>query len=87
MVFERKADENINVTINLHRDEVPERFQLSRPLAELIGSEEEDRGGVLMGVWTYIKANNLMSEEDSRKIRCDAHLKAVCAPLSLVSMF
>ncbi|KAK8218859.1 SWI-SNF complex subunit, partial [Phyllosticta capitalensis] len=77
LVFERKADENINVTINLHRDEVPERFQLSRPLAELIGSEEEDRGGVLMGIWTYIKANNLMSEEDSRKIRCDAHLKAI----------
>ncbi|KAK8176083.1 SWI-SNF complex subunit [Phyllosticta citrichinensis] len=77
LVFERKADENINVTINLYRDEVPERFLLSRPLAELLGTEEEDRGGVLMGIWTYVKANNLQSEEDSRKIRCDAELKAI----------
>ncbi|KAK7509676.1 SWI-SNF complex subunit [Phyllosticta citriasiana] len=77
LVFERKADENINVTINLYRDEVPERFLLSRPLAELLGTEEEDRGGVLMGIWTYVKANNLQSEEDSRKIRCDAELKAL----------
>ncbi|EOD43504.1 putative swi-snf complex subunit protein [Neofusicoccum parvum UCRNP2] len=73
--FERKSDENINVTVNLFRDEVPERFKLSPPLAELLGTEEDDRGGILMGIWIYVKANNLQEDEDSRKIRCDAQLK------------
>lgn len=75
--FERKSDENINVTVNLFRDENPERFKLSPPLAELLGTEEDDRGGILMGIWIYVKANNLQEDEDSRKIRCDAQLKAV----------
>ncbi|KAH7053330.1 SWI-SNF complex subunit [Macrophomina phaseolina] len=73
--FERKSDENINVTVNLFRDENPERFKLSPPLAELLGTEEDDRGGILMGIWIYVKANNLQEDEDSRKIRCDAQLK------------
>ncbi|KAK7710150.1 SWI/SNF and RSC complex subunit Ssr3 [Botryosphaeria dothidea] len=75
--FERKSDENINVTVNLFRDENPERFKLSPPLAELLGTEEDDRGGILMGIWIYVKANNLQEDEDSRKIRCDAQLKAL----------
>ncbi|KAF2138514.1 uncharacterized protein K452DRAFT_311452 [Aplosporella prunicola CBS 121167] len=75
--FERKSDENINVTINLYRDETPERFQLSKPLSELLDTNEEDRAGIMMGIWTYIKANNLQQDEDSRKIRCDSRLKAL----------
>ncbi|OJD28881.1 swi-snf complex subunit [Diplodia corticola] len=75
--FERKSDENINVTVNLFRDESPERFKLSPPLAELLGTEEDDRGGILMGIWIYVKANSLQEDEDSRKIRCDAQLKAL----------
>lgn len=80
--FERKSDENINITVNLFRDENPERFKLSPPLAELLGTEEDDRGGILMGIWIYVKANNLQEDEDSRKIRCDAQLKMV-RPLRL----
>ncbi|KAF2091981.1 hypothetical protein K490DRAFT_31534 [Saccharata proteae CBS 121410] len=75
--FERKSDENINVTINLFRDETPERFKLSKPLAELLGTDEEDRAGIMMGIWNYIRANNLQEDEDSRKIRCDERLKAI----------
>ncbi|KAB2580124.1 hypothetical protein BFW01_g3108 [Lasiodiplodia theobromae] len=75
--FERKSDENINVTVNLFRDESPERYKLSPPLAELLGTEEDDRGGILMGIWIYVKANGLQEDEDSRKIRCDAQLKAL----------
>ncbi|KAL0261953.1 SWI/SNF and RSC complex subunit Ssr3 [Diplodia seriata] len=75
--FERKSDENINVTVNLFRDESPERFKLSPPLAELLGTEEDDRGGILMGIWIYVKANSLQEDEDSRKIRCDAQLKSL----------
>jgi SWI/SNF-related matrix-associated actin-dependent regulator of chromatin subfamily D len=43
--FERKSDENINVTINLQRYQNPEVFRLSKPLAELLDTDEEDRAG------------------------------------------
>lgn len=75
--FERKSDENINVTIKLYRDEQPERFQLSPALARLLDTEEDDRAGVVMGIWGYIQEMNLQEDEESRKIRCDENLRAV----------
>ncbi|KAF2193844.1 hypothetical protein K469DRAFT_549741 [Zopfia rhizophila CBS 207.26] len=75
--FERKGDENINVTINLQRHDHPERFRLSKPLAELLDTDEEDRGGVMMGIWEYAKAMHLQQDDDERKIVCDAKLKAL----------
>ncbi|KAF2757807.1 hypothetical protein EJ05DRAFT_477023 [Pseudovirgaria hyperparasitica] len=76
--FERKSDENINVTVNLVRDDQPERFRLSKPLAELLDTEEDERANVMMGIWNYIKAQNLQEDEDTRRVQCDARLKAVC---------
>ena len=75
--FERKGDENINITINLVRDENPERYKLSKPLADLIDSEEEDRAGVVMKVWEYVKAMGLQEDEENRRFQCDERLKAV----------
>ncbi|CAI6321373.1 unnamed protein product [Periconia digitata] len=75
--FERKGDENINVTINLQRHQNPEIFHLSKPLAELLDTEEEDRAGVLMGVWEYARANGLQQDDDERKFACDSRLKAL----------
>ncbi len=75
--FERKGDENLNVTINLVRDENPERFKLSAPLAEVLDTEEEDRAGVVMGIWEYVKALGLQEDDESRRIKCDAKLRAV----------
>ncbi|KAH0557149.1 hypothetical protein GP486_005065, partial [Trichoglossum hirsutum] len=49
--FERKSDENINCTINLVRDENPERHRLSKELAEVLDTDEETRAGVVMGIW------------------------------------
>lgn len=83
--FERKGDENINITINLIRDENPERYKLSKPLADLIDSEEEDRAGVVMKVWEYVKAMGLQEDEENRRFQCDERLKAVCILVLMIS--
>ncbi|KAF2733469.1 hypothetical protein EJ04DRAFT_495305 [Polyplosphaeria fusca] len=75
--FERKGDENINVTVNLQRHHVPERYRLSKPLAELLDTDEEDRAGVMMGIWEYARSQHLQQEDDERKFTCDAKLKAL----------
>lgn len=75
--FQRKSDENINITVNLYRDEQPEQYRLSEPLANLLDMEEADRKTVLMGLWEYIKAAGLQEEDESRRIICDDRLKSV----------
>jgi SWI/SNF-related matrix-associated actin-dependent regulator of chromatin subfamily D len=79
--FDRKSDENINIRINLFRDEAPERFRLSPELAELCGGiTEGDRAGVMLNVWKYIRANKLYENEDARVVRCDTLMKRVRFP-------
>ncbi|KAK4543175.1 hypothetical protein LTR36_005725 [Oleoguttula mirabilis] len=73
--FERKSDENINVTIKLVRDEKNERFRLSPQLAEILDTEEEDRAGAVQGVWEYCRAMGLQEDEDKRSIVCDEPLR------------
>jgi len=75
--FQRKSDENINITVNLYRDEQPERYRLAPPLAKLLDMEDADRKTVLLGVWEYIKAAGLLEEDESRRIICDERLKNV----------
>ena len=75
--FERKSDENINCTINLYRDESPERFLLSKDLAEVLDTEEDDRASIVLGLWEYIKAMGLQQDEEKRIIQCDDRLRAV----------
>ena len=75
--FERKSDENINCTINLYRDESPERFTLSKELADILDTDEDDRASVVMGIWEYVKAMGLQKDEEKRMIQCDDRLKAV----------
>lgn len=78
--FERKSDENINIKINMFRDESPERFRLSPDLSELCGGiTEGDRAGVMLNVWKYIRANKLYENEDARVVRCDPLMKKVRA--------
>jgi SWI/SNF-related matrix-associated actin-dependent regulator of chromatin subfamily D len=77
LAFERKGDENINVVVNLQRYHHPERYRLSKPLAELLDTDEEDRAGVMMGIWEYARSQHLQQDEDERKFACDAKLKAL----------
>jgi SWI/SNF-related matrix-associated actin-dependent regulator of chromatin subfamily D len=75
--FTRKADENINITINLHRDETPERFALSKDLADLLDLEEATRDRVVTGILEYARLFNLQQDEERRLIHCDDQLRAV----------
>lgn len=75
--FERKSDENINCTINLYRDESPERYLLDKPLSELLDTTEDDRTSIVMGIWEYIKAMGLQQSDEKRQIHCDNRLRAV----------
>ena len=75
--FERQGDDNINITINLTKTENPERFQLSKALADVLDTDEADRNGVVMGIWDYVRAMNLQGDEEKRAVRCDDKLRAV----------
>ncbi|KAL8732338.1 MAG: hypothetical protein Q9181_003982, partial [Wetmoreana brouardii] len=73
--FERQIDHPTNCTIHFYRDEQPERFLLSDPLAELLDSRVEDRRSTFIGLWDYIKAMNLQQDDEKRAVQCDDRLR------------
>lgn len=75
--FERKGDENVNITITLTRAETPERFRLSKALSDVLDTDEEDKTGAVLGIWDYIKAMGLQEDEEKRIVRCDERLRAI----------
>jgi len=75
--FKRGGDENINITINLLRDETPERYQLSPTLADILDTNEASRADVIMGIWDYIKAMGLQEDDEKRSFDCDDRLRAL----------
>lgn len=78
--FSRGSQDNLNVTVSLVRDETPERFKLSKELANVLDTEEETRSGIVLGIWDYIRAMGLQEDEEKRQVRCDDRLRAVCPP-------
>lgn len=86
-VFKRNGDENMNITINLYRDESPERFELTPELADVVDMTVATRAEVVMALWEYIKLMGLQEEEEKRQFRCDQALKKVRnGPLLLFCM-
>ena len=75
--FKRGGDDNVNITINLFRDENPERFLLSPTLANILDTNEATRAEAVMGVWNYIKAMGLQEDDDKRTFELDDRLKIV----------
>jgi len=75
--FKRNGDENMNITINLFRHEDPERYELSRELAEIVDMREATRQEAVMALWEYIKLMNLQEDEEKRNFRCDDLLRKV----------
>ncbi|KAL5357998.1 PCI-domain-containing protein [Aspergillus floccosus] len=75
--FSRGSQENLNVTVSLVRDETPERYKLSKELAEVLDVEEETRSGIVLGIWDYIRAMGLQENEEKRLVRCDHRLRAI----------
>lgn len=80
--FERKGEENLNCTISFWRDEAPERFRLSKELAELLDTEEDDRASIIYGIWEYVKAMELQQDDEKRLVQCNERLRDVNHPLS-----
>lgn len=78
--FERKSDENINITINLYRDEQRERCKLSKELSELLDTDELEKSTVIMAIWEYVRNMNLQQDEEKRIFNCDDRMKAVRHP-------
>lgn len=77
LTFKRNGDENMNVNINLHRYEIPERFQFSPELADVVDMSEGTQQEAVMGLWEYIRLNGLQEDEEKRNFRCDELLKRV----------
>ena len=75
--FKRGGDENTNITINLVRDETPERFQLSPILADILDTNVATRAEAIMGIWEYVTAMGLQEEDEKRSFECDDRLRAV----------
>ena len=76
--FERKSDENINCTISLYRDDIPERFIVSKQLADIIDCYEGTREDVINAICDYARAMEIQQDDEKRLINCDDRLKAVC---------
>lgn len=75
--FKRGGDENMNIIINLVRDETPERFQLSPALAAVLDTPIATRAEAVMGIWEYVKAMGLQDDDEKRSFDCDDRLRAV----------
>lgn len=84
--FSRASQENLNMTLSLVRDETPERYKLSKELADVLDIDEEDRSGIVLGIWDYIRAMELQGDEEKRQIRCDQRLRSVCIVLFLLPL-
>lgn len=78
--FTRSSQDNLNVTVSLVRDETPERYKLSKELAEVLDVEEETRSGIVLGLWDYIRVMGLQGDEEKRLVRCDHRLRTVSFP-------
>ncbi|KAJ9157550.1 Swib mdm2 protein [Pleurostoma richardsiae] len=52
-------------------------FNLSYPLAELVGTSQLSRPQVVKKLWEHIKANELQDPKDKRQIICDDKMQAV----------
>lgn len=82
--FSRGAQENINITLTLVRDENPERLKVGKDLTDVIDVEEDTRSGIILGIWDYVRATGLQEDQEKRQVRCDPQLKKVRLSLSLL---
>lgn len=77
LTFKRNGDENMNIIVNLHRHESPERYELSPELSEVVDMSEATQQEAVAAVWEYIRFWNLQEDEEKRNFRCDELLKKV----------
>ncbi|CAK7272754.1 SWI/SNF and RSC complex subunit Ssr3 [Sporothrix epigloea] len=73
--FKRPGDNNANMVFNLYRYEDPERFELDEILAYVVDMKEATRTEAVMGLFEYIRLQNLQEDEEKRNFRCDDLLR------------
>ncbi|KAK9453152.1 hypothetical protein V1511DRAFT_505781 [Dipodascopsis uninucleata] len=72
----RKGDTDVSTKVSFYLATSPERYKLSPALSSVLGDQkEESRQGAVVGLWYYIKLNNLQDSDDKRIINCDDKLK------------
>ncbi|GAM89810.1 hypothetical protein ANO11243_078490 [Dothideomycetidae sp. 11243] len=75
--FQRKGDEELNITVNLYREYNPPRYRLSGPLRDLLDISEADLATTIAGIWDYVRAHNLQEDDEHRRFICDDRLRAI----------
>lgn len=85
LTFTRSGDGNANVTIQLFRDENPERFLVSDALADIVDETVATRADAVNSVWEYIQLMGLQEDEEKRQFRCDELLKKVRTSLTPIN--
>lgn len=75
--IKRTGSQETQARITLHLDQVPPRFELSKPLAELLGMQVETKPNVIAALWQYIKNNQCQLRNEPQVIKCDEKLKQV----------
>lgn len=75
--FKRNGDENVNITVNLVRQEMPEKYRLTPELADVVDMTEATQQEAVMALWEYIRASGLQEDEEKRNFRCDESLRKV----------
>ncbi|WYZ42330.1 hypothetical protein EsH8_VI_000029 [Colletotrichum jinshuiense] len=82
----KKSDKKVDDSDVEAGEEAPKRkagggfqkpFNLSDPLAELVGEPQLSRPQVVKKLWEHIKANNLQDPENKRQICCDDKMHAI----------
>jgi chromatin remodeling complex protein RSC6 len=77
LTFKRNGDENANITVLLHRQETPQRYELSPELADVVDMSEATQQEAVMGLWEYVRLSGLQEDEEKRNFRCDDALRKV----------
>ena len=75
IAVKRKGDADVQVAIQLVLDHTPEKYKVSPILARMLDIREETRAQIVMDLWYYIRANNLLDSEDRRVVNADRPLK------------
>ncbi|KAL1810420.1 hypothetical protein DCAR_0730107 [Daucus carota subsp. sativus] len=73
----RKGDKEFTAMIRLEMNYVPEKFQLSPALSEVLGIEVETRPRVISAIWHYVKARKLQISTEPSFFMCDPPLKKI----------
>lgn len=75
--IKRTGSAEVKVKVTVHLDQVPPKFELSQPLARLLGVKADTKPNVIAALWQYIKKNRCQLRNEPHTINCDENLKQV----------